>query len=38
MAISALPKTEAPRSITILGSTGSIGRNTVSLIEANPAA
>jgi len=38
MTISALPKTEAPRSVTILGSTGSIGCNTVSLIEANPAA
>lgn len=35
MAISALPKTEAPRSVTILGSTGSIGCNTVSLIDAN---
>ena len=29
---------EAPRKVTILGSTGSIGRNTVDLIERNPEA
>ena len=29
---------EAPRRVTILGSTGSIGRNTVDLIERNPEA
>jgi 1-deoxy-D-xylulose-5-phosphate reductoisomerase len=28
----------APRRVTILGSTGSVGCNTVELIEADPAA
>ena len=28
----------APRSVTILGSTGSVGRNTIDLIERQPAA
>jgi 1-deoxy-D-xylulose-5-phosphate reductoisomerase len=36
-ALKAVPSTE-PRSVTILGSTGSVGRNTVDLIRRHPAA
>jgi 1-deoxy-D-xylulose-5-phosphate reductoisomerase len=36
MAMRALQHEAQPRRVTILGSTGSIGCNTVSLIEANP--
>lgn len=32
------PSPEAPRSLTVLGSTGSIGRNTIDLIRRNPSA
>ncbi len=38
MAISALAAEARPRRITILGSTGSVGCNTVDLIERNPKA
>lgn len=30
------PSAERPRSVTILGSTGSVGQSTVDLIERNP--
>ncbi len=36
MAVSAMAATTRPRRVTILGSTGSIGCNTVSLIERDP--
>jgi 1-deoxy-D-xylulose-5-phosphate reductoisomerase len=36
MAMRAVQQAARPRRVTILGSTGSIGCNTVSLIEANP--
>jgi 1-deoxy-D-xylulose-5-phosphate reductoisomerase len=32
----AMEKTDAPRSVTILGSTGSVGCSTIDLIERNP--
>ena len=38
MAISAIATEARPRRITILGSTGSVGCNTVDLIERNPKA
>jgi 1-deoxy-D-xylulose-5-phosphate reductoisomerase len=38
MALSVVSEAAPPRRVTILGSTGSVGSNTVSLIEANPGA
>ena len=38
MALSVVHETAPPRRVTVLGSTGSVGCNTVSLIEANPGA
>ena len=36
MAIMVQDATSAPRSVTILGSTGSVGSSTIDLIERNP--
>ncbi len=38
MVVKAVAAVEAPRRVTILGSTGSVGRNTIDLIDRNPAA
>ncbi len=35
MAVTACMPTQPPRRVTILGSTGSVGRNTVDLIECH---
>jgi 1-deoxy-D-xylulose-5-phosphate reductoisomerase len=37
MAVALREAVDAPRSVTVLGSTGSVGTNTIDLIERNPA-